>query len=196
LAVGADLATIAGRHPVYEATSLMRVPEFLAEHHVAFETMVHAPAFTAAKRARVLQVPGKLLAKCVLLASPGGYVLAVLPATHYVDLDAVAKALGRPVRVAAIEEIADVFRDCEWGVAVPFGALYGLLTILDESFDREALLIFEAHLHAVAIRLRCCDFELLEKPRRIAFAQPSLNRRGQESALGPSQKRKRRGDRR
>jgi Ala-tRNA(Pro) deacylase len=149
----------------------MRVPIYLADQHVPFETLVHPPAYTAAKRARVMNVPGKWLAKCVLLAGPGGYVLAILPATHVIDLAAVTAALEGPVRLARVEEVADTFRDCEWGTLVPFGALYGLRTILDESIDGEALLVFEAHRHALAIRMRCQDFELLEKPRRVAFAR-------------------------
>jgi Ala-tRNA(Pro) deacylase len=151
--------------------ALVRVPNYLTDLHVPFETVVHPPAFTATKRARILHVPGKLLAKSVLLAGPRGHVLAILPATHQIDLAVAAEALEGPVRLARVEEISEVFRDCEWGVLVPFGTLYGLPTILDESFDSEALLIFEAHLHALAIRMLCRDFERLEKPRRIAFAR-------------------------
>jgi Ala-tRNA(Pro) deacylase len=149
----------------------MRVPEYLREHEVAFETVLHAPAFTAQKRARCLHVPGKQLAKSVLLAGPGGYVLAVLPATHQVDLVAVAEALGGTVRLAESEEIAAIFRDCEWGVLAPFGRLYGLPTLLDDSIDPEELIVFEAHLHAVTIRMLCRDYERLERPRRLHFAR-------------------------
>jgi Ala-tRNA(Pro) deacylase len=154
----------------------MRVPNYLADLHVPFETVVHPPAYTATKRARVMHVPGKWLAKCVLLAGPHGYVLAILPATHVIELTAVAQALGGPVRLARVEEIADVFRDCEWGTLVPFGTLYGMPTILDESLDTEGTLIFEAHLHALAIRMRCRDFERLEQPRRFAFARRVTNK--------------------
>ena len=59
----------------------MRVPQFLSDHDVPFETMVHAPAFTAQKRAKVLHLPGRQIAKTVLLAGPTGQFLAVLPAT-------------------------------------------------------------------------------------------------------------------
>jgi Ala-tRNA(Pro) deacylase len=149
----------------------MRVPNFLADQHVAFETVPHPPAYSASQRAKVLHVPGKSLAKCVLLAGPCGYVLAILPATHLVDLARVSAALEGPVRLARVEEMAEVFRDCEWGVLVPFGTLYGLPTLLDDSFDPTAQLIFEAHVHALAIRMRCRDFERLENPRRFALAR-------------------------
>jgi Ala-tRNA(Pro) deacylase len=149
----------------------MRIPEFLRQQAVPFETLVHPPAFTAQRRARHLHVPGQQLAKCVLLCGPSGYVLAVLPATHYVDLEAVSKALGGPVRLAREEEIAALFPDCEWGVLAPFGRLYGLPTLLEDSIAADTQIVFEAHLHALTIRMSCRDFERLEQPRRLAFAR-------------------------
>jgi Ala-tRNA(Pro) deacylase len=149
----------------------MRVPDFLREQEVAFETVLHPPAFTAQKRARCLKMPGRHLAKSVLLAGPSSYVLAVLPATDHVDLGALAADLGGPVRLAEPAEVAEVFRDCEWGVLTPFGSLYGLPTLLEDSIDGDTLIVFEAHLHAVTIRMRCRDFERLERPRRLRFAR-------------------------
>src|SRR4051794_40654572 len=108
----------------------MRVPDFLAEQCVAFETVVHPPAYTASRRARRLHVSGRQLAKCVLLRQGGGHLLAVLPAACAVDLEAVAKQLRAPVRLATADEVAEVFRDCEWGTMTPFGTLYGLPTLL------------------------------------------------------------------
>ena len=152
----------------------MRVPDFLREQEVAFETVWHPPAFTAQKRARCLHVPGRQLAKSVLLAGPSGHVLAVLPAPQQVDLEALAEALGGPVRLANATEVGEVFRDCEWGVLTPFGRLYGLPTLLEDSIDEGAVIDFEAHLHAITIRMRCRDFERLERPRRLRFARGTV----------------------
>src|SRR5207302_1876608 len=119
-----------------------------------FETLVHPPAFTSQKRAHFLHVPGRQVAKCVLLAGPGGYLLAVLPATDHVDTERLARELGGPVRVASDHEIAQVFCDCEWGVVPPLGTLYGLRTLLEDAIDPDALIVSEADSHAVAIRMR------------------------------------------
>jgi Ala-tRNA(Pro) deacylase len=150
----------------------MRLPDFLAAQRVPFETLVHPPAFTAQKLAKFLHVPGREVAKSVLLAGPEGYLLAVLPATHRVDTDQLARELAGPVRLADDREIGRVFRDCEWGAVPPFGRLYGLSTLLDEAIAPEAHIVFEANTHAEAIRMRCCDFEQLERPRRLRFARP------------------------
>jgi len=148
----------------------MTVPHFLTDEHVPFETLMHPPAYTAQRRAKYLHVPGDRVAKSVLLRGPDGFVLAVLPATKRVDPRALAEILGGPVRLADANEIADVFRDCEWGVVAPFGARYGLATLLEESVDPNAMIVLEVNAHAEAIRMRCADFERLERPRRLRFA--------------------------
>jgi Ala-tRNA(Pro) deacylase len=148
----------------------MSMTDFLTDHQVPFETIYHAPAFSAQKRAKYLHTPGKQVAKCVLLVGGSGYLLAVLPATQHIDLERLKIALEEPVRIAEDREIAWVFRDCEWGVVPPFGTLYGLPTILEESVDPDALLVFEGRLHAESIRLLCSDYEKLEHPRRLRFA--------------------------
>jgi Ala-tRNA(Pro) deacylase len=149
----------------------MRVPQFLSGQHVPFETLVHSPAFTAQQRAKHLHVSGRQVTKSVLLAGPTGHFLAVLPAAAHVDTASLAQVLGGPVRLATDQEIGDVFHDCEWGVVPPFGTLYGLKTILDESLAPESQIVFETHTHALAVRMRCHDFERLERPRRLRFTR-------------------------
>ncbi len=148
----------------------MRVSDYLAEQQVRFETLLHAPAFSAQQRAKVLHVSGRQVAKSILLAVPEGFLLAVLPATHQIDPSRLAHELGGPVRLADDREIARVFRDCEWGVVLPFGSLYGLPTLLDDSLNPDDMLVFEGNTHVEAVRVRCADFERLEQPRRVAFA--------------------------
>jgi Ala-tRNA(Pro) deacylase len=154
----------------------MRISDYLTTQQIDFERLLHPPAFSAQKRAKYLRLPGRQVAKCVLLAGPSGYLLAVLPATHHVDTRALAEHLGGPVRLASDREIAEVFRDCEWGVVSPFGTRYGLATFLDASIKSDAPLVLETHTQFESIRLRCCDFERLEKPRRLPFARRSGSR--------------------
>jgi Ala-tRNA(Pro) deacylase len=151
----------------------MRIAAFLTENQVRFETLFHPPAYSASQRAKQLHVPGRQVAKCVLLTTARGPLLAVLPATHHVNTAALEFELGTSVRLAGDDEISRVFPDCEWGVVLPFGTLYGLATILDDSLNAEDLIVFEGHTHVEAVRLKCTDFERLEKPRRLRFASPA-----------------------
>ena len=61
------------------------------------------------------------------------------------DLKALVEALGGPVRLATGRELAEVFGDCEWGAAPPFGRLYGLETLLEDDISPDAVLVFETH---------------------------------------------------
>lgn len=148
----------------------MRISDYLADQQILHELVLHAPAFSAHKRAKRLHVPGRRVAKCVLLVAPGGMLLAVLPATQHVDTKLLAMELGGPVRLANDQEMADTFRDCEWGVVPPFGRLYGLATLLDDAFFPDEMIVFEGNTHVEAIRVRCADFERLEKPRRLRLS--------------------------
>jgi Ala-tRNA(Pro) deacylase len=148
----------------------MHVPQYLTDQHVFFETIVHPPAYSAQKLAKCLHVSGKQVVKAILLSGPSGFFLAVLPAIHQIDTELLAKELGGPVRLASEVEIAEVFRDCEWGVVPPFGVLYDLPTVIEEKVNCEAILIFESNTHFEAIRMACRDFERLENPRRMNFA--------------------------
>ena len=149
----------------------MRVPDFLADHRVPFETLVHPPAYTAQRLARFLHVPGRHVVKSVLLHAPKGPYLAVLAATQQVDLAAVSAYLGQPVRLATAAQVDEQFRDCEHGALAPFGRLYGMTTLLEESIPLDATIVFESQRHAVAIRMACGDFARLEQPLRFAFAR-------------------------
>lgn len=159
----------------------MRVPQFLTDQQVCFETVPHAPSYTAQKLAKHLRVSGRQVAKSVLLASGERYYLAVLPAALRVDLTAVSERLGVPVRLGGEHEVVRLFSDCEWGAVTPFGHLYGLTTLLDTSIAPDTVIAFEAGRHVEAIRMSCRDFERLERPLRFPFARPLEARRGRAS---------------
>ena len=148
----------------------MGVSDYLAEQRIPFETLLHPPAYSAQRRAKYLGIPGKQVAKSVLLKGPAGYFLAILPATLHIDPEKLAVELGGPVRLANAEEMAKVFTDCEWGVASPLGSRYGVPTYLEESVCADAIIVLELNYRHEAIRMRCGDFEQLEKPRRLRFA--------------------------
>ncbi|HXG13308.1 MAG TPA: YbaK/EbsC family protein [Gemmataceae bacterium] len=150
----------------------MRLDELLTSRHIPFERLHHRPAYTANRIAQVLHVPGKEVAKTVLLRTGHGYALAVLPATHRVNLEQVRQALGEEqVEMASEEEMDRLFPDCERGAMPPFGSLYHLPTIVDESLAEDEQIVFEAQNHEEAIRMAYRDYEALEQPRKAHFAQ-------------------------
>ena len=150
----------------------MRIADLLADQRIDFEALPHPPAYSAQKRAKYLRVPGREVAKCVLLRGPSDFLLAILPATQQVDTELLSRHLHGPVRLATDQEVTEMFCDCEWGVVPPFGTQYGIPTLLDDTIHPDSLIVLETHTHFEAIRMRCRDFEHLEHPRRLRLARP------------------------
>jgi Ala-tRNA(Pro) deacylase len=150
----------------------MKLEELLTERHIAFEQLQHAPAYTANRTAQALHVPGKDVAKTVVLRVDNRYVLAVLPATHRVDLEEIRQELGAErVAMASEEEMDRVFPDCERGAVPPFGSLYHLETLVDEALAADDQIVFDAQSHQGAIRMRYRDYEAMEHPRLGHFGR-------------------------
>ncbi len=149
----------------------MRVMQFLSDQHIAFEEMLHPPAFTAQKLAKSLHISGHQVMKSILLKGLRSFILAVLPAAQAIDLSRLSGPLGGTVRLATIDELNAHFADCEAGALMPFGRLYGLTTILEATIPLETTIVFEAQRHAVAIKMLCRDYVNLEHPERLAFAR-------------------------
>jgi Ala-tRNA(Pro) deacylase len=147
----------------------MRLSQFLCDQQVSFEEMIHPPAYTSQKLARFLHISGREVMKSVLLKGPRGFLLAVLPAAHRIDLQRLGGHFDGPVRLASVEELRDLFPDCEYGAVMPFGRLYGVPTILETTVPMDATIVFEAQQHALAIRMLCRDFVALERPERLHF---------------------------
>ena len=92
-------------------------------------------------------------------------MLAVLPATHRVDVSRVADFFAAYyVDLASEDECGQRFADCELGAVPPFGSKYGMRTIVDRSLLDDEQIVFEGNSHVEAIRMRCDDFIALEDP--------------------------------
>ncbi len=153
----------------------MKLDDFLNQRQVPFERLEHPTAFTASRIAKVLHVPGQEVAKTVLLHVDDVYVLVVLPATHHVDLQRVRQQLGATrVELASEAEMQRVCPDCEPGAIPPFGSLYHLTTLVDETLAEDEEIVFESQSHHEAIRMAYRDFQEQEHPRLGHFATNQL----------------------
>lgn len=149
----------------------MRIDEYLSNQGIPFTLLHHRPAYTANRVAQVLHVPGHEMAKSVLVRTGQGHVLAVLPATHRVDLDQLRQELGDgQARLATEGEMEQLFPDCERGALPPFGSLYRVPTVVDESLAADDEIVFEGQSHEEAIRMKYRDYETVEHPRVGHFA--------------------------
>lgn len=143
-----------------------RLQTLLDSAHASYTTRRHAPAFTAPEVAAESHVPGRDLAKVVVARSPKGtHVMAVLPASCRLDLDALARLAGIDTLVLAREEeLRGLFPDCEFGAMPPFGKLYGLPVYVDACFPRHEMLFFQPGNHHEVVGMSYPEFERLAEP--------------------------------
>jgi Ala-tRNA(Pro) deacylase len=151
---------------------LKRLQEYLDAHKVTYQLLSHQKAFTASEIAHTLHISGKMLAKVVILKTDERFVMAVLPSNWKVDFERLADVLGgRQVRLATEEEFKELFPDCGVGAMPPFGNLYGLEVVVDQSLTEEEEIVFQAGIHLGAMKLRYQDFADLVHPTVANFHQ-------------------------
>lgn len=149
-----------------------RLVQYLQEQGVSFQVHDHREAYTAEQMAAAEHIPGKRVAKVVMAFADGKLVMLVLPATYLVDRAEAARALGvREVRLAAENEFAATFPDCEVGALPVFGNLYGLPVYVDKSLTADETITFPAGTHTESLSIRYADFERLVKPAVVEEAR-------------------------
>jgi len=113
-------------------------------------------------------VPGRRVAKSVMVKANGQAWIAVVPATEVLDEDRLAAVLDAPaVRLLHESEFEGLFPDCEPGAEPPFGGLYGLPVVIDSALAEAETIVFRAGSHEEAIEMRYQDFYRLEKEPKV-----------------------------
>ena len=148
-----------------------KLKEYLDSHQVKYVTISHSPVYTAQEIAGSAHIPGKELAKTVMVKIDGKVAMAVLPASYRVDFDLLKKAAGASsVELASEKEFENMFPDCEIGAMPPFGNLYGMEVFVAASLTEDTEIAFNAGSHSELIRLSYKDFERLVKPKIVKFS--------------------------
>ena len=148
-----------------------KLREFLDSHKIRYVTIKHSEVYTAQEIAASAHIPGKELAKTVMVKIDGKMAMAVLPASYKVDFDLLKEAAGaRKVEMASEQEFTDMFPECEIGAMPPFGNLYGMEVFVAETLAEEQEIAFNAGSHTELIRMSYKDFESTVKPKVVKFS--------------------------
>ncbi|MGB5531047.1 MAG: YbaK/EbsC family protein [Ignavibacteriaceae bacterium] len=151
-----------------------KLKAFLDENKIKYVALQHSSAYTAQEIAAIAHIPGKEVAKTVIIKIDGKMAMAVLPASYKVSFDHLKDALGmKEVRLAYEQEFIDKFPDCEVGAMPPFGNIYGMEVYVAESLAEDEEIAFNACSHTELIKMKFKDFEKLVKPKKIKFSVPS-----------------------
>lgn len=153
------------------AMSLSRLKEFLDGQHIKYVTISHSLAYTAQGIAALTHIPGKELAKTVIVKIDGGLAMAVVPASSQVSLTQLKRATGaKNVELASEGDFRDRFPDCETGAMPPFGNLYGMGVFADETLSHDVEIAFNAGSHRELVRLPWDDYARLVNPTILRLA--------------------------
>ena len=143
-----------------------KLKSYLDDNNIKYVSIIHSQAYTAQETAQSAHIPGKEMAKTVIVKSGDDLVMLVLPASEKVDLDLVKGATrSDSVQLASEQDFKDLFPNCETGAMPPFGNLYGMPVYVEESLSRNKNIAFNAGSHTELIKLTYKDFNRLVKPK-------------------------------
>jgi len=147
-----------------------KLKEYLDQNKVKYVTITHSPAYTAQEVAASAHVPGRDMAKTVIIHVGDRFAMAVLPANRKVVLHDLIELTGNEdVRFATEAEFASRFPDCEVGAMPPFGNLYGMDVYVAPALAAAERIAFNAGSHTEVIQMAYEDFARLVRPRVVSF---------------------------
>jgi Ala-tRNA(Pro) deacylase len=151
---------------------IQRLKEFLDQQDVSYHVVPHSHAYTAQETAASVHIPGRRLAKTVIVKLDGIPAMAVLPADHKLDLGLLKDASGARKAVLATEdEFTNLFPNCELGAMPPFGNLFGMDVYIEESMRENDTIAFNAGTHTEVLEMSYSDFERLVQPKVFETAE-------------------------
>lgn len=144
---------------------LQKLKEYLDDHDIKYVSIRHSPAYTAQEVAASGHVPGRELAKTVIVRLDGDLAMVAVPASEKVDLDRLKQASGAAqAEIAAETEFQERFPGCELGAMPPFGNLFDMDVYVSETLTEDDEIAFSAGSHSELLRLAYRDFERLVEP--------------------------------
>ena len=149
---------------------IKKLKDYLDSHHIKYVIISHSPAFTAQEIAAYAHIPGKEMAKTVMLKVDGKMTMAVLPASYHIHFHELKSAIrAKDLELANEREFRDLFPECEVGAMPPFGHLYGVKMMVAQSLTEDEEIAFNAGSHRELVKMAYADYEKLTQPAVVDF---------------------------
>ena len=149
-----------------EMTILKKLKDYLEKNGVSYEVGFHPEVFTAQEIAATQHIPGKEMAKVVMVKADGKMLMLVLPASYQIDMKKLKKVLkAKKVGISKEKQFEELFPDCEVGAMPPFGNLYNLEVWADQVLTEDASIVFQAGNHIETVRIKYSDYARLVNPK-------------------------------
>lgn len=135
--------------------------KFLDGRGVSYDVVLHERTLCSTDTAAASSIPEDNLAKGVLIRRKDGYLLAIVPASCHVELEAIADWIKQPIGLATETEVSQIFQDCELGSIPPVGGAYGLPAVMDNSLEGCRDIYFEGGDHRTLVHVNGREFHRL-----------------------------------
>ena len=145
---------------------LQRLKDFLDSHQIKYTVHIHSQAYTALEVAALARIPGKELAKTVMVNADGKMMMVVLPASHMIDFHLLRKVIDATnVELAGENEFKNLFPECEVGAMPPFGDLFNMPIVVSSTLAEDEMIAFNAGTHRELVKMTYRDFAQLVLPK-------------------------------
>ena len=131
------------------------------DRNVTYDVITHDATMSSTRTAQACHVSGDCLAKAIVLRHDGGYMLAVLPASHHIRLTDLKRQVGDDVALADEGEIERLFPDCALGAVPAVGECYGLDVIVDDTIQERPEVYLEGGDHMTLVHMNQGQFSRL-----------------------------------
>ena len=149
------------------------VRSFFERQRVKYAVQAHYRTETLEEAADVAGIPYERVARAVMLKDDKGLAMAVLPLSHAVDFNQLARQFRRPLSLARRGDYATLFSDCAKGCVPPLGEAYHIETFIDSSLEGLDYICFEPGNRTNMVKMSGNDFaNLFRKAWFGRFAFP------------------------
>jgi Ala-tRNA(Pro) deacylase len=151
--------------------------KYLGSENIRYDAIPHQPTMSSTRTAEACHISGDRLAKAVVLRRDGGYLLAVVPASHHIRLSELRTQFGDNLELAKESEIDQLFPDCARGAVPAIGQCYGLSLVVDDSIALQPEIYVEAGDHETLLHMDHVQFShLTVNARHGRFSEKQTTR--------------------
>ena len=161
-----------------QAHGIDAVTAFLDAEGVNHEVVEHRPTFSAAAEARASGAEPREAAKTLALRDHDQYRMAVIPATHRLDLARVRELLGcsSHLRLATEAELEEDFPMFDVGAMPPLGPMVPMPEIIDVHLLYHERVVCGGGDHRHSLRMDPRDLLRVCEPRVASICESSDGR--------------------
>jgi len=146
---------------------------YLDKSGIHYDVLSHTHTETSLDTAQTTHISPEQIAKSVILEDEAGYLMAVIPASHHIELGQLSHQLERRLGLATEDELAGLFSDCDLGAIPPIGEAYHMEVVMDDSLEQCPDIYFEAGDHTDLIHVDGPAFlQLMRHARHGQFSRP------------------------